>query len=97
MTYRGLWTLIFIGLLTLGAITLEVIAGFWAPSWAPLPWTWYISHYVPWPIQLVAYLVLALWLPFHFWHADHVAKKAHAAGYQAGLEQAASESVKRAD
>lgn len=88
MWWRRWWTLLFIGVFTLGAIAMEVVAGVWAPIWAPLPWTWYISHYVPWPVQLLVYLVLVLWLPFHFWHADHVAKKAHSAGFLAGLTHA---------
>lgn len=53
-----------------------------------LPWTYWISRYIPWPVQLLAYLILATWLPFHFWQHDRAKKKAHAAGFAAGLEHA---------
>lgn len=89
-TKRLVWTIIFLGL-TLAAIVLEVVAGIFHPA-GTIPWTEYIAQYVPWPVQLAAYVVLAVWLPFHFWRADVKRKAAyregqrdgHAAGYLDG-------------
>lgn len=97
-TKRIVWTVVFLGI-TLAAIVMEVVAGIWHPA-GTIPWTEYIAQYVPWPVQLAAYVVLAVWLPFHFWRADTKRKVAyregfldgrlvgrgegHAKGYQAG-------------
>lgn len=61
----------FLGFFTLGAIVLECVAGLWHPAGWTIPWTEYIAKYVPWPIQLAAYVILAVWLPVHFWRHDH--------------------------
>ncbi len=53
-----------------------------------IPWTEYIARYVPWPVQLVAYVALAVWLPFHFWRHDHLRKDAYARGFEAGHRRA---------
>jgi membrane protein implicated in regulation of membrane protease activity len=89
-TKRLAWTIVFLGI-TLVAIVLEVVAGIFHPA-GTIPWTEYIAQYVPWPVQLAAYVVLAVWLPFHFWRADTKRKTAyregqrdgHAAGYLDG-------------
>lgn len=81
-TKRIIWTIIFLGI-TLGAIVMEVIAGIWHPA-GTIPWTEYIAQYIPWPIQLIAYVTLAIWLPFHFWRADAKRKAAYKRGYQDG-------------
>lgn len=60
-----LWTMAFLGI-TLAAIVAELVAAF-DHSGNTQPWTWYISHYVPWPVALGAYVALAAWLPVHFW------------------------------
>lgn len=80
-TKRLVWTLVFLGV-TLAAIVMEVIAGVWHPA-GTIPWTEYIATYVPWPIQLAAYVVLAVWLPFHFWRHDHLVRAAYWTGYRA--------------
>ena len=81
-TRRIVWTLLFLGI-TVAAIAMEVVAGVWHPA-GTIPWTEYIAQYVPWPVQLVAYVVLAVWLPFHFWRADHKRKVAYRAGLMEG-------------
>jgi hypothetical protein len=71
---RIVWTVVFLGI-TLVAIVMEVVAGIWEPA-GTIPWTEYIAQYVPWPFQLAAYVILAVWLPFHFWRHDHLRKEA---------------------
>lgn len=83
-TMRRLWTIIFLGVFTLGAIVLECIAGLWHPAGWTIPWTEYIARYVPWPVQLAAYVILAVWLPLHFWRHDHLRKVSYQAGYARG-------------
>lgn len=68
-TKRLVWTVAFLGV-TLVAIVMECVAGLWHPG-GTIPWTEYIARYVPWPIQLLAYVALAIWLPLHFWRHDH--------------------------
>lgn len=80
---RIVWTVIFLGI-TLVAIVMEVIAGVFHPA-GTIPWTEYLAQYVPWPVQLIAYVTLAVWLPFHFWRADQKRKKAFTAGVHEGL------------
>ncbi|HWO66857.1 MAG TPA: hypothetical protein VNO31_43175, partial [Umezawaea sp.] len=58
---------------------MEVVAGVWHPA-GTIPWTEYIAQYVPWPVQLIAYVTLAVWLPFHFWRADDKRKAAYRQG-----------------
>lgn len=91
---RVVWTVIFLSV-TLAAIVMECVAGLWHPA-GTIPWTEYLARYVPWPIQLAAYVILAVWLPFHFWRHDHLRKDAfeqgrligrgegHARGYGVG-------------
>lgn len=83
---RIVWTIVFLGV-TLAAIVMEVVAAVWHPA-GTIPWTEYIAQYVPWPVQLTAYVALAVWLPFHFWRADAKRKSAYkqgqAQGYGAG-------------
>lgn len=81
-TKRIIWTLVFLGV-TLAAIVMEVVAGVWHPA-GTIPWTEYIATYVPWPIQLIAYVTLAVWLPFHFWRADVKRKAAYREGFSVG-------------
>lgn len=81
-TKRVIWTVVFLGV-TLVAIVMEVVAGVFHPA-GTIPWTEYIAKYVPWPIQLIAYVALAVWLPFHFWRHDHLKKAAYEAGRQQG-------------
>ena len=81
-TKRLLWTIFFLGV-TLAAIVAEVVAGVWHPA-GTIPWTEYIAQYVPWPIQLTAYVILAVWLPFHFYRADAKRKAEYARGLSAG-------------
>jgi hypothetical protein len=95
---RIVWTVVFLGT-TLAAIVMECVAGLWHPTGWTIPWTEYLARYVPWPIQLAAYVVLAVWLPFHFWRHDHLRKvsyeagrtvghgEGHAKGYQAALDR----------
>jgi hypothetical protein len=83
---RLVWTIIFLGI-TLVAIVMEVVAGVFHPA-GTIPWTEYIARYVPWPVQLVAYVTLAVWLPFHFWRHDHLRKVAYRQGYQAAQRDA---------
>jgi hypothetical protein len=80
---RIVWTIVFLGV-TLFAIVMEVVAGVFHPA-GTIPWTEYLAQYVPWPIQLVAYVALAVWLPFHFWRHDHMRKIAYDKGMQHGL------------
>ncbi len=77
---RAVWTVVFLGI-TLYAIVMEVVAGIFHPA-GTIPWTEYLARYVPWPLQLVAYVALAVWLPFHFWRHDHLRKIAYRQGYQ---------------
>lgn len=86
---RYIWPLIFLGIFTLGAIVEECVAGFWGPGGIK-PWTYYIAHYVPWPIQLLAYVILAVWLPFHFYKHD----KIRAIAYNKGQADAHSNAYK---
>jgi putative Ca2+/H+ antiporter (TMEM165/GDT1 family) len=79
---RVIWTIVFLGI-TLTAIVMEVVAGVFHPS-GTIPWTEYIARYVPWPVQLIAYVALAVWLPFHFWRHDHLRKVAFREGYAVG-------------
>lgn len=82
-TSRIVWTIVFLGI-TLAAIVMEVVAGVFHPA-GTIPWTEYIAKYVPWPIQLIAYVALAVWLPFHFWRHDHLRKAAYRSGYHDAL------------
>lgn len=68
-TKRLVWTVGFLGV-TFAAIVMELVAGLWHPA-GTIPWTEYIARYVPWPVQLLAYVILAVWLPLHFWRHDH--------------------------
>jgi hypothetical protein len=77
---RIAWTVVFLGI-TLTAIVMEVVAGIFHPA-GTIPWTEYLARYVPWPIQLAAYVVLVVWLPFHFWRHDHLRKAAYTRGVQ---------------
>jgi fumarate reductase subunit D len=77
-TKRLIWTIFFLGT-TLVAIVSEVIAGVFHPAGA-IPWTEYVAKYVPWPVQLVAYVVLMVWLPIHFLRADQRLKAAYRNG-----------------
>ncbi|HEX5199331.1 MAG TPA: hypothetical protein VFW27_05265 [Actinoplanes sp.] len=79
---RIVWTIVFLGI-TLAAIVMEVIAGIFHPA-GTIPWTEYLAKYVPWPIQLAAYVILAVWLPFHFWRHDHLRKIAFREGFSVG-------------
>ena len=81
-TKRMIWTIAFLGV-TLTAIVMEVVAGIFHPS-GTIPWTEYLARYVPWPIQLAAYVALAAWLPFHFWRHDHLRKVSYREGFTAG-------------
>jgi len=80
---RIVWTVAFLGV-TLTAIVMECVAGLWHPTGWTIPWTEYLARYVPWPIQLVSYVALAVWLPFHFWRHDHLRKVAYREGYERG-------------
>lgn len=86
-TARRIWTIVFLGFFTLGAIVLECVAGLWHPTGWTIPWTEYIARYVPWPVQLLAYVALAVWLPLHFWRHDHLRGVAYEQGYTAGTGQ----------
>lgn len=77
-TKRLVWTVGFLGV-TAVAIVMELIAGLWHPA-GTIPWTEYLARYVPWPLQLVAYVALAVWLPIHFWHHDRIRAAGHAQG-----------------
>lgn len=81
-TKRIIWTVVFLSI-TLAAIVMEVIAGIFHPA-GTIPWTEYLARYVPWPIQLLAYVILAVWLPFHFWRHDHLRQIAYKSGFAAG-------------
>lgn len=87
---RLIWTIVFLGI-TLAAIVMEVVAGVWHPA-GTIPWTEYITQYVPWPVQLAAYVILAVWLPFHFWRADQKRE----AAYRKGVREGATKALKRA-
>ena len=91
-TKRLVWTILFLGI-TLAAIVMEVVAGIFHPA-GTIPWTEYLARYVPWPIQLLAYVILAVWLPFHFWRHDHLRKAAHQRGFRAGHQRALEVSLK---
>lgn len=80
----------FLGFFTLGAIVLECVAGLWHPAGWTIPWTEYIARYVPWPIQLLAYVALAVWLPFHFWRHDHLRGVARQQGYAQAVRELGS-------
>lgn len=84
-TRRLVWTIIFLGV-TLAAIVMEVVAGIFHPA-GTIPWTEYLARYVPWPFQLAAYVILAVWLPFHFWRHDHLRKVAFSQGVRLGRMQ----------
>lgn len=79
---RLIWTVIFLGI-TLTAIVMEVVAGIFHPTGWTIPWTEYLARYVPWPVQLLAYVALVVWLPFHFWRHDHMRKVAYNRGVAA--------------
>jgi putative Ca2+/H+ antiporter (TMEM165/GDT1 family) len=81
---RIVWTVVFLGI-TLTAIVMECVAGLLHPA-GTIPWTEYLARYVPWPFQLVAYVALAVWLPFHFWRHDHMRKVAYKQGWRDALE-----------
>jgi hypothetical protein len=81
-TRRVVWTVAFLSV-TLAAIVMECVAGLWHPA-GTIPWTEYLARYVPWPLQLAAYVILAVWLPFHFWRHDHLRSVAHRQGHQEG-------------
>jgi hypothetical protein len=83
-TKRVIWTIVFLSI-TLAAIVMEVVAGIFHPA-GTIPWTEYLARYVPWPFQLLAYVILAVWLPFHFWRHDHLRKVAFKDGFDAGRE-----------
>lgn len=85
-TKRIVWTIVFLSI-TLAAIVMEVVAGIFHPA-GTIPWTEYLAKYVPWPIQLAAYVILAVWLPFHFWRHDHLRKVARREGYDDGYQDA---------
>jgi hypothetical protein len=77
-TKRVVWTIVFLSI-TLAAIVMECIAGLLHPA-GTIPWTEYLARYVPWPFQLAAYVILAVWLPFHFWRHDHLRSVAYRNG-----------------
>lgn len=79
---RLIWTIAFLGI-TLTAIVMEVVAGIFHPA-GTIPWTEYLARYVPWPVQLIAYVTLVVWLPFHFWRHDHLRKIAYNRGHADG-------------
>lgn len=82
---RRLWTVVFLGITGL-AIAMECIAGLWHPG-GTIPWTEYLAKYVPWPIQLLAYVILAVWLPVHFYHHDRIRGVAEYRGYARGYRE----------
>lgn len=82
-TKRLVWTIVFLTI-TLTAIVMECVAGLLHPA-GTIPWTEYLARYVPWPFQLIAYVALATWLPFHFWRHDHLRKAAFRAGVHEGV------------
>ncbi len=82
---RAAWTVAFLGVTAL-AIVMEVVAGIFHPA-GTIPWTEYLARYVPWPVQLIAYVALAVWLPIHFWHHDHIRQVAYQAGHDDGHAQ----------
>lgn len=81
-TKRVIWTVVFLSV-TLAAIVMECVAGLLHPA-GTIPWTEYLARYVPWPFQLIAYVALATWLPFHFWRHDHLRKIHYRQGFDAG-------------
>lgn len=90
-TKRVIWTVVFLSV-TLAAIVMEVIAGIFHPA-GTIPWTEYLARYVPWPFQLAAYVILAVWLPFHFWRHDHLRKVAYGRGFSEGHQRALEASL----
>lgn len=82
---RLAWTIVFLGI-TLTAIVMECVAGLWHPAGWTIPWTEYLARYVPWPFQLAAYVILAVWLPFHFWRHDHLRSVAYRDGWRDALD-----------
>lgn len=94
-TKRVIWTVVFLSI-TLAAIVMEVIAGIFHPA-GTIPWTEYLARYVPWPIQLLAYVILAVWLPFHFWRHDHLKKVAYDQGVRMGRRLASSRAAEEYD
>lgn len=88
---RLIWTIVFLGV-TLAAIVMELVAGIWHVA-GTIPWTEYLARYVPWPVQLVAYVTLVVWLPFHFWRHDHMRKIAYDQGFRAGHQRALNSSM----
>lgn len=90
---RIIWTIVFLGI-TLAAIVMEIVAGIFHPA-GTIPWTEYLAQYVPWPVQLVAYVVLAVWLPFHFWRHDHLRKTAYKQGFQSAYQEGHAEGFKQ--
>lgn len=84
-TKRIIWTVVFLSV-TLAAIVMECVAGLLHPA-GTIPWTEYLARYVPWPFQLAAYVILAVWLPFHFWRHDHLRQAAFKRGVAFGMAQ----------
>lgn len=80
---RIIWTVVFLGT-TLAAVIMELVAGLWHPTGWTIPWTEYLARYVPWPIQLAAYVILAVWLPFHFWRHDRLRSVSWHRGFDEG-------------
>ena len=66
-----IWSILFLAL-TVIPIAMELVAGL-DKNRNTVPWTYFISHYIPWPIALAAYTALAVWLPVHFryWYTHH--------------------------
>jgi hypothetical protein len=62
---RILWTLVFLPITAL-AIGGELWAGLDSNP-DTIPWTDYITHYVPWPVTALAITILVAWVPWHFW------------------------------
>ena len=91
---RLAWTIVFLGV-TLTAIVMECVAGLWHPAGWTIPWTEYLARYVPWPLQLGAYVILAVWLPFHFWRHDHLRQVAYREGYRDAVDH--GNAMRRAD
>lgn len=66
MTKRQVWTGAFLAVTT-AAIGMEFWAGL-DNSANTIPWTEYLSTYVPQPITVSVLTLLATWLPVHFAH-----------------------------
>lgn len=94
-TKRIIWTVVFLSI-TLAAIVMECVAGLLHPA-GTIPWTEYLARYVPWPIQLIAYVALATWLPFHFWRHDHMRKVAYDRGVRLGQRMALNAAAEMLD